>query len=332
MIEQDSLDAAGSQARTYVTDGHIPCALVALATPTDWIGIRAFDARVEVGESLHDKRFALASISKAITGVGVARLVDQGVLDYAAPVAEYVPEFGVDEQRRRITLGDIFTHTTGLPAKSGQAGQCTADLRKLLVEDDLLSEPGTQMQYTTYTYQLINWIVERRLGQTMTEFLSEYVFEPCGMTDTSFYPDPPDRCMPAVDHPASDPDALELYSQLEMSGSGMWSTAADLVRMAQAVLTPGRLMGEETYRLVTTAQPGKPRRGTDETSCRTWGWVKEPQAAFPLQPDTGFYHGGATGTLLWLDPARDLVFVFLTNRWGSGNEHAFETLNVVCGT
>ena len=58
----------------------------------------------------------------------------------------------------------------------------------------------------------------------------------------------------------------------------------------------------------------------------TVGWVKAGQGAFPEQPEVGFYHGGATGTLLWLDPARRLVFVFLSNRWGSGNEHAFDVL------
>ena len=328
MFEQ----AAGC-ARKYVLEGDLPSALVAVATSDEWVGIRAYGKDGHEEPRLHDRRFALASISKAITGVGIARLVDEGVLDYTAPVVEYLPQLGVDEWRRNVKLGDIFTHTTGFPCKGAhilkEAGLRSLDCRRLLREDELLCQPGTRMQYTTYTYQLLNWIVERLLSKTMSAFLQEYVFEPCGMTDTSFYPVPPERCLPTVNHPVTDPPDMELYAGLEMSGSGLWSTAADLVRLGQALLSPGALLSPETFQRVTAAQPSVPRWSDGAPSGRTWAWVKEKQNAFPIQPETGFYHGGATGTLLWIDPDRDLVFVFLSNRWSAGNDQAFATLNAL---
>jgi len=331
---QTAFEKAAEHAGTYVTSGHLPTALVAVATSKERVGLRAFGLDGKE-PALWEKRFALASISKAISGVGIACLVDRGKLDYTTPVCEIIPEFGTNDQRRRIAVGDIFTHTTGLPGRGAaevtKAG-CPPDLcRRWLVEDELLYEPGAEMLYTSYTYQLLNWIVERLLDVEMSAFLEEYVFTPAGMTGTSYRPGPEERTVPTVDHPVADPEDMERYCRLEMSGSGMWSTASDLVRLGQVLLQPGRLMRPETFERTTVARSTVIRRGTDEPSCRTWGWVKEPQAAFPLQTETGFYHGGATGTLLWIDPPRDLIFVFLANRWGSGNDHAFATLNVLYG-
>jgi CubicO group peptidase (beta-lactamase class C family) len=190
-------------------------------------------------------------------------------------------------------------------------------------------EPGAYFQYASLTYLLLNAVVLRLLGKRMSEFLSEYVFGPCGMADTGFHPVDPARAMPLMGHPADTPEKLRRYGDLELSGSGLWSTVEDLVRMGQALLTPGRLLSRDAFERHTRSQPSLPSVAGDRSSRRTWGWNREPQAALPRQPDTGFYHGGATGTLLWLDPARDLIFVFLSTRWGSGNEHAFGTLSVL---
>jgi len=330
---QSALEQAAEHARTYVTSGHLPTALVALATSTERIGTRACNETGEEATDLYDRRFALASITKAITGTGMACLADEGKLDYTKPVAEYIPEFGADEQRKRITVGDVFTHTTGLPSKFAPTmadGGCSSEVcRRWLLEDQLQSEPGTEMAYTSYTYQILNWLVERLTGGTMSSFLEEHVYGPCGMTGTSFHPGPEGGRVPTVDHPVKDAEHMEQFCKLEVSGGGLWSTAPDLLSLGQALLQPGKLLRPETFRLVTATRSTAPRRDTGEPSARTWGWVKEEQPAFPCQPESGFYHGGATGTLLYLDPPRDLLFVFLSSRWGSGNDHAFATLNVV---
>jgi CubicO group peptidase (beta-lactamase class C family) len=59
---------------------------------------------------------------------------------------------------------------------------------------------------------------------------------------------------------------------------------------------------------------------------RTLSFNKELRAAFRNQPESGFFHGGATGTLWYMDPERDLVFGFMTNKWNAGNDQAFDVL------
>ena len=61
------------------------------------------------------------------------------------------------------------------------------------------------------------------------------------------------------------------------------------------------------------------------------GTLDETGVAAPTMPKVpasarAFTHGGATGTRLWVDPDRDLVFVFLTNLWGASDAAMFETL------
>lgn len=329
-FDRDVFARAARHACCYVRSGAIPSAVIAVANSAELLAIEGYDGNAEESADVREAIFALASISKAITGVGIARLVDQGILRYEDPVANYIPEFGLDDARRRITIGHILTHSTALP-NLGLAAYCRENLRpeelyKLAFEGALLFDPGAGMCYASHTFQLLNEIVQRVLGMRMSAFLKEHVFDPCGMTDTSFRPRDAARMMPIVDHPISDPEKIERLRQAELSGSGIWSTARDLVKLGQALLQRGRLMSEETFRLMVKSHRSV-KWNTGAPTCRTFGWVKEKQPAFPNQPEHGIYHGGATGTLLWIDRQREFVYVFLTNRWTSSNVQAFATLD-----
>ena len=335
VLDPATFDRAAEQARSYVTSGVLPSALLAVADRERVVAIRSFNEQAEEDPSLQGRIFALASITKAIVGTAIARLVDQGRLDYRDPVVKHIPEFATAEWRKKITVGDIFTHSTGLP-QADWVAYCNLELdgaERLphAFPGEPLYEPGTRMQYATLTYQILNEIVRRRLGRTMSAFLAESLFEPCGMADTGFRPADPERAMAVADHPMDTPETMERFAQTELSGGGLWSTAADLIRLGQAAIEPGRLFSSGTSRLLTEPQPRLPMLNGEGRSHRTWGWNKEECAAFPQMPDSGFYHGGATGTLLWLDPERDLVFVFLTHRWINDNAQAFATLACLYG-
>jgi serine-type D-Ala-D-Ala carboxypeptidase len=330
-LKPGAFEEAAAHARSCVLNGSIPCALVAAASRERVWAMRAYNGRGEEDRSLIRGVFPLASVTKAIAGVGIARMVEKGLLDYADPVARHLPEFGRRAWRRTITLGSIFTHCTGLQPRPMSdclvPGGPGPDDFLALFADEPAYEPGTRFQYTTLTYQLLNAIVRRSLEMRMSEFLREYVFVPCGMEDTGFRVLDPARLVPSVNHPAATPEALGRFEEMELSGAGLWSGASDLVRLAQALLTPGKLLSPEGFARHTRRQPSLPAVAGDKRSYRTWGWNREPQPSFPHQSGTGFYHGGAAGDLLWIDPARDLIFVFLSARWGSGNEHDFAALD-----
>jgi len=330
MFGDKTFTAAAEHAFGFARRGELPSAVLAVADGRAVRATASCNADGRKNASLQDRIFALASITKAITGVGVARLVEEGVLRYSDRAAKFVPEFGLDSHRRRITIAHLLTHGSGLPPCPFQALYSgpyePEETYKLTFTDDPLFDPGAGMAYASHTYQLVGEIIHRLLGLRMSAFLDRYVFAPCGMVDTGFSPKDRSRAMPVVNFPSDKEEDAARYEQVEMAGGGLWSTAGDLVRFAQAVLEPGRLMTPATFRRMTRPHRSV-RWGSGKPTCRALGWVKETHEHFPHQPATGIYHGGATGTLLWLDPERSFIFVFLTNLWCSCNDPAFAVLD-----
>ncbi len=327
-----SFAAACERAREYVKTGNLPSAVLTAAGPRETFAGRAFGPDGEERPELADRIFVLASITKTFAGTGAARLLDQGRLDFTDPIRKFIPEFNRHEWRAKVRVGDIFTHTTGLQGPDMTPLQNDPTLNAAnsytpFLDCDFEYEPDTRMSYRTGTYQLFNEIVRRLTGKPMSRFLANEIYAPAGLKDTGFHPPETPRLMPVVDHPCRTPAELRRFAELEFSGAGLASSARDLVAYAQALLEPGRLLSPAAFARMTAPQPSRPHLNDAGRSGRTWGWNREPQAAFPRQPESGFYHGGATGTLLWIDPEREFIFVFLTNRWGCSNDQAFACLN-----
>jgi serine-type D-Ala-D-Ala carboxypeptidase len=330
MITKQQFDTAADCARGYVTSGNLAMVAIAISEAGGAEKCVAFGAEGREEPGLCDRQFALASISKAITGVLTAILYEQGVLDYEAPVMEYIPEFGTSEARRSIKLGQIFNHSTGLPSRfvdsCVEVDYDPVRMVDLLCTQELSDAPATVSRYSTHTFQIINEAIRRRLGLSMEAALAKYVCGPCGMTATSFYPDAA-LAMDTIDHPVPQGNAFEALARMEMSGGGLWSTLADLTKLGRAWLTPGKLVSAETLAKTTAIWNPLPVAGDEQTLCRrTLGFNKELRAAFCSQPESGFFHGGATGTLWYMDPERNLVFGFMTNKWNAGNDQAFDVL------
>lgn len=333
MIAQQQLDSAFRCARSYVDSGNLAVVAVAVSDGTGPASRFAYDPSGEQ-PSLCDRQFALASISKAITGVVTAILYEQGVLDYEAPITEYIPEFGTSDARRSIRLGQVFNHSTGMPSRYVDgclaANHGPGGMLELLCNEPLVDEPGMKSRYSTHTFQLISEAILRRTALSMEQALQQYVCGPCGMTLTSFYPSP-EFAMPVIDHPVPEGPTYEAVLRMELAGGGLWSTLDDLTKLGRAWLTPGKLVSAEIFAKATAIWNPLPLVDNESVLCRrALGWDRA-LGCFANQPESGFFHGGATGTLLYVDPARDLVFVFLTNRWGAGNEQAFATLDHLYG-
>ena len=111
-------------------------------------------------------------------------------------------------------------------------------------------------------------------------------------------------------------------------GGGLWSTAADLLRFGRAMLRGGELDGvrilSPAFVALMTREVTAPRGVTweglgvapdpQQSSHYAIGWGR-PGVSGPAS-DRAFGHGGVSGTRLWIDPAYDLVYVYLTGKWG----------------
>jgi CubicO group peptidase (beta-lactamase class C family) len=167
-----------------------------------------------------DALFAIASMTKPITGVAALMLWEEGLLGLADPVERFLPMLGdrrvavLNERvlagygpidtvpsERPISVLDLMRHTSGLtyggqgttavhalyPASSNAAGATldrTAFLERLAAAP-LLCQPGTAWNYGL-SIDVIGLVVEALSGQTLGAFLEQRLFGPLGMADTGF--------------------------------------------------------------------------------------------------------------------------------------------------
>lgn len=113
MAEADA--AVDSYVRAEMTKRQIPGLALAVIQADRILKLTAYgNANLEFGTGVSvDTLFSVASVSKAVTGVGIMRLVEDGRIRLDAPVAAYLPEIPVTW--RAITVRQLLNHTSGLP-------------------------------------------------------------------------------------------------------------------------------------------------------------------------------------------------------------------------
>jgi CubicO group peptidase (beta-lactamase class C family) len=163
-----------------------------------------------------DTIFRIASMSKAITSVGVMMLYEEGKLQLTDPISKYIPAFkgqrvaasaqggAPTPARRDITIRDLLTHRSGLTygfLDNGAVGSAyrsagisdgltvtpgtIADNIEKLAAAPLVSQPGAEWHYSLST-DVLGRLIEVVSGSAFDVFLRERIFKPLGMSDTSF--------------------------------------------------------------------------------------------------------------------------------------------------
>jgi CubicO group peptidase (beta-lactamase class C family) len=258
-----------------------------------------------------DTLYDLASLTKVIVTTTAAMiLVDEGRLDLARPVSAFIPAFrGGDKDK--VTVAHLLTHSSGVdwwaPLYKEIAGQ-EAYVRRIAAMD-LKHAPGEKALYSDLGLILLGEVLQRVAGEPLDAFARKRIFEPLGMKDTLYRPGREllPRIAPAeivaergglVHGVVHDENAMALGGVAPHAG--LFGTAPDLARFAQMMLN-----GEDFT--ATIRVPG---------SSRAYGWEKptgDNSAGARLSP-SAFGHTGFTGTSLWIDPARKLFVILLTNR------------------
>ncbi len=274
-----------------------------------------------------DTLFDAASLTKVIaTAPSILLLAERHQLRLDAPVRDYLPAFTGDG-RDAITVRHLLTHTSGLrpgipsrPAWSGYQGAI-----ERAVAEKPTDPPDQRFRYSDVNFILLGEIVRLVGGLPLDAFATTNLFQPLGMTDTSFRPNP-------TLQPRTAPTTLDGNSYLRavvhdptarrMDGvaghAGLFTTAADLARFARMLLNEGELDGvrvlqPETVRQMTQVHtpPNLPE------ARRALGWDIDSPYAGPRGehlPVGSYGHTGWTGTSLWIDPFSRTFVILLANR------------------
>jgi CubicO group peptidase (beta-lactamase class C family) len=350
-LDPARLDAAFELVRRRVREGDIPGAVLAIANRAGDLRSDAFSP--PAGPSLTiESRFLIASITKPIVATAVMQLVEAGELVLEAPVQRYLPEFAPPPAGERIpggggiTTWHLLTHTSGLDDYLSDVAEgrmtTTADqLYRLACTRPLRFAPGAEYRYCSDSFFVLGELIRTISGLPYPDYLRTRIFEPLGMTATSFDPGAADDLLrtPAfrVGLPGQVPEeALAGLAALAHPGGGLWSTAPDLLRFGRACLNDGKLDAtqllapafvelmtrEHTAGILEAGTPPRaPRYGL--------GWGKSGLSGTRLGSARQFDHGGATGTRLWVDPEEDLVVVFLMNQWGADDSYSLAAIQAV---
>ncbi|WP_263250518.1 serine hydrolase domain-containing protein [Saccharopolyspora rosea] len=282
-----------------------------------------------------DTIFDIASFTKLFTSIAAVQEIDAGRVRLDAPVAEYLPEFGVNG-KERITVRQLLTHTSGLQAE--------VQLWKLPPEQRIPSvmqltpehPPGTNYTYADPNLITLGVLIERVSGKPLDEVVRERITGPLGMRDTGYNPPPSElHRIAATEYESNPPRGLvrgqahdeNAWALGGVSGhAGIFSTADDLAVLGQTILNGGsydgvRILSPEAVRMMLAnynqAFPGNAHGLGFELDQRWYmAGLSGPHTAG---------HTGFTGTSLVIAPESGSVAVLLSNRvhpsrdWGSNN-------------
>ena len=286
-----------------------------------------------------DSLFWIASMTKPMTGAALMMLVDEGRVNVADPVEKYLPEFkgqmviaAQDKRHVRlkrpthpITVRNVLTHTSGLPFCS-PLEQPTLDaqpLRTAVLSYAMLPlqfQPDTKYLYSNAGTNTAARIIEVVTGQPYETFMASRLFQPLGMTETTFWPNAAQvRRLAQAYRPDAAKTGLEktTISQLQyplndrhrypMPAGGLFATAKDVARFGQMVLNHGTIAGRRYLSRDTVAQMTRKQTGPKVAEAYGFGWSSGPGWCG---------HGGALATNLTVDWRRGLVLVFMVQHAG----------------
>jgi beta-lactamase class C len=139
-----------------------------------------------------DSLFNLASLGKVFDATVLAIAIRQNELSLDDPVAKYVTKLQQGGDIRRVTLGQLATHTSGLLLPQDHPpwpteGYTLPEFIRVLAawKADKDHQPGKQHIYTHAGFILLHLALERRFQMGIGELIDARVLEPLGMADTT---------------------------------------------------------------------------------------------------------------------------------------------------
>jgi CubicO group peptidase (beta-lactamase class C family) len=245
----------------------------------------------------------------------------------------------VDAAYREAKIGDV--------EKAGTLDTMIEQLAKIPLE----FSPGEAWNYSVAT-DVIGYLIGKISGKPFEQFLKERIFDPLGMSDTDFYVPAGKAHRLAACYSADpkggitfhaaqrkgtltlqdDPTTSSFLSppSLISGGGGLCSTAADYLTFCRALINGGevggvRLLGPKTLKLMTSNHlpngldlPGMSRSLFSEATYNGIGFglgfsVTMDPAKTLIPGSAGeFSWGGAATTSFWIDPAEELIAIFMT--------------------
>ena len=354
-IDEAKLEELFGFVEAQVESGQLQAAQVAVGAQGRLAGFRTYGA-AQQGASLQPARddtlFCMFSSTKAIVGVGVWCLIEDGLLSLDERVVDIIPGWcaeGGGEGYETITVRQVMLHTGGFPhaPMNPRLWEDREARQRRMMGWRLNWRPDSQWEYhATSAHWVLSEIIEQRTGRDFREWLRERLLDPLGLDN--LYVGLPDEqheraaSIIYTEQPLP-PEGGEVFPQTILHfnlasqrragcpGGGAFANAADLAMFYQALVAPtgagddrpATPLRTETIELGTTVATD-PQRHTDPLS----GLAVNRALTVVVAGEDGrgaergfgggaspraFGHAGAGGQVAWGDPETGLSVAFLTN-------------------
>jgi len=201
----------------------------------------------------------IASVTKPFTAVAIMQLYEQGKLELDIAIQKYLPEFPVQSETP-MTIRHLLTHTSGITGYSNDKERenkieyaSLSEAVNIFKQRDLLFDPGSAFNYTTYGYDLLGLIIERVSGLSYEVYLQQNIWDPAEMLNTG------------IEHAGFQYDRKsQLYHRQEngkikyakptnlsdrIPGGGIYSTVDDMLKFSSAILNDV-FISEESFKFM----------------------------------------------------------------------------------
>lgn len=238
------------------------------------------------------------SITKSITSALIGIAIDEGhIQGVDQKVTDFFPEWAEKNPGwADITLEHLLTMTGGFDWPEATAwNYSTLPMREtenwvdFVISREFLHEPGQVFNYSTGGSQLLAAILSRATGQSVYDYARAKLFDPLGISEVYWEPDP---------------------QGIHAGGRGIWMSAKDLARFGLLYLNNGRWNGQQ----VVSAEWVE-----TSTAPRIQGWSYAGEYAYHWWTSSAFVEGttyqyfyglGYGGQLLFVVPELDIVAAF----------------------
>ncbi|CRK61998.1 Beta-lactamase [Alloactinosynnema sp. L-07] len=273
-----------------------------------------------------DSLFQIGSITKVWTATVAMSLVDEGLLDLDAPIADVLPDLWLDDPHatKSVTPRHLLNHTSGIDGDvftdTGRGDACLETYVEVLGEAAQIHPLGATFSYCNSGYSLLGRVIEKVTGQTWDQALRDRLLDPLGLAHSVTLPEEALLFAAAMGHETQGgqhvPAAAWSIPRSAGPAGAVTSTVADVLAFARLHLTGGvaadgtRVLSADSAAAMTAHQADLPDKYVLGDS---WGlgWIR-----FDWDGHRLFGHDGSTfgqAAYLRVLPEQGLAVVLLTN-------------------
>lgn len=258
-------------------------------------------------------QFRIASISKSITGLTLAKLMDDNSIDLNKSIYYYLPNY--PKKTYDFTVAELGGHLAGIRGYKNDEYSLNKKMSieeglELFKNDPLIFKPSTQFLYNSFGYVLLSEIMQKVSNKNFYNLVDDAVFKPLNMSRTVL--DSLDIETPHKTHFFKTKQILSkpVANEYKVAGGGFLSTSEDIAKLGNEIISQ-KIVSKESISKITTTQY---LLNGDETGYGIGFSIGKTKHNTPK-----FYHtGGGVGasSILLIYPEEELVICVLTNLTG----------------